>query len=57
MWKWKFCNLENIACPGSNLFLYISFQYNNTVDGVYKVFSGKDNINQVAIIDTYKGQK
>uniref|UniRef100_A0A673SYT8 Platelet glycoprotein 4 n=1 Tax=Suricata suricatta TaxID=37032 RepID=A0A673SYT8_SURSU len=31
--------------------------YNNTADGVYTVFSGKDNISQVAIIDTYKGKK
>lgn len=35
----------------------MSFQYNNTVDGVYQVFSGKDDINKVAIIDTYKGKK
>uniref|UniRef100_A0A8C0T465 Platelet glycoprotein 4 n=1 Tax=Canis lupus familiaris TaxID=9615 RepID=A0A8C0T465_CANLF len=27
------------------------------VDGVYSVFSGKDNVSQVAIIDTYKGKK
>lgn len=52
-----FYNLENMACPKSNFFAYISFQYNNTVDGVYSVFSGKDNVSQVAIIDTYKGKK
>lgn len=50
-------NLETMTCPRSNFFLYISFQYNNTADGVYTVFSGKDNISQVAIIDTYKGKK
>lgn len=35
----------------------VFYPYNNTVDGVYKVFNGKDNISQVAIIDTYKGKK
>ncbi|KFO37561.1 Platelet glycoprotein 4 [Fukomys damarensis] len=35
----------------------VFYPYNNTVDGVYKVFNGKDNISNVAIIDTYKGGK
>uniref|UniRef100_G3S5U8 Platelet glycoprotein 4 n=1 Tax=Gorilla gorilla gorilla TaxID=9595 RepID=G3S5U8_GORGO len=33
------------------------YPYNNTADGVYKVFNGKDNISKVAIIDTYKGKR
>ncbi|XP_004676950.1 PREDICTED: platelet glycoprotein 4 [Condylura cristata] len=33
------------------------YPYNDTADGVYKVFNGKDNISKVAIIDTYKGKK
>uniref|UniRef100_A0A2K6KFF9 Platelet glycoprotein 4 n=2 Tax=Rhinopithecus TaxID=542827 RepID=A0A2K6KFF9_RHIBE len=33
------------------------YPYNNTVDGVYKVFNGKDSISKVAIIDTYKGKR
>uniref|UniRef100_F7HWG3 Platelet glycoprotein 4 n=1 Tax=Callithrix jacchus TaxID=9483 RepID=F7HWG3_CALJA len=33
------------------------YPYNNTADGVYKVFNGKDNINKVAVIDTYKGKR
>lgn len=37
--------------------LYLFLQYNNTADGVYKVFNGKDDISKVAIIDTYKGKK
>uniref|UniRef100_A0A2K6F9I0 Platelet glycoprotein 4 n=1 Tax=Propithecus coquereli TaxID=379532 RepID=A0A2K6F9I0_PROCO len=37
--------------------LNLAVAYNNTVDGVYKVFSGKDNISKVAIIDTYKGKR
>uniref|UniRef100_A0A673SP31 Platelet glycoprotein 4 n=1 Tax=Suricata suricatta TaxID=37032 RepID=A0A673SP31_SURSU len=37
--------------------LNLAVAYNNTADGVYTVFSGKDNISQVAIIDTYKGKK
>lgn len=35
----------------------VFYPYNNTVDGVYKVFNGKDNISNVAIIDTYKGKR
>uniref|UniRef100_A0A8C9DMW1 Platelet glycoprotein 4 n=1 Tax=Prolemur simus TaxID=1328070 RepID=A0A8C9DMW1_PROSS len=35
----------------------VFYPYNNTVDGVYKVFNGKDNISKVAIIDTYKGKR
>ncbi|XP_069317749.1 platelet glycoprotein 4-like [Eulemur rufifrons] len=35
----------------------VFYPYNNTVDGVYKIFSGKDNISKVAIIDTYKGRR
>lgn len=37
--------------------MYLFLQYNNTADGVYKVFNGKDDISKVAIIDTYKGKK
>ncbi|XP_006834411.1 PREDICTED: platelet glycoprotein 4-like isoform X3 [Chrysochloris asiatica] len=37
--------------------LNLAVVYNNTADGVYKVFNGKDNISNVAIIDTYKGKK
>lgn len=33
------------------------YPYNNTADGVYKVFNGKDDISKVAIIDSYKGKK
>ncbi|KAF6085517.1 CD36 molecule [Phyllostomus discolor] len=31
--------------------------YNDTADGVYTIFNGKDDISKVAIIDTYKGNK
>ncbi|XP_007467101.1 PREDICTED: platelet glycoprotein 4 isoform X5 [Lipotes vexillifer] len=37
--------------------LNLAVAYNNTADGVYKVFTGKDDISKVAIIDTYKGKK
>ena len=37
--------------------LFLILQYNNTADGIYKVFNGKDDISKVAIIDTYKGRK
>uniref|UniRef100_A0A8C3YU23 Platelet glycoprotein 4 n=1 Tax=Catagonus wagneri TaxID=51154 RepID=A0A8C3YU23_9CETA len=34
----------------------VFYPYNNTLDGVYKVYNGKDDISKVAIIDTYKGK-
>uniref|UniRef100_A0A2K5C2D6 Platelet glycoprotein 4 n=1 Tax=Aotus nancymaae TaxID=37293 RepID=A0A2K5C2D6_AOTNA len=37
--------------------LNLAVAYNNTADGVYKVFNGKGNISKVAIIDTYKGKR
>ncbi|XP_049639322.1 platelet glycoprotein 4-like [Suncus etruscus] len=33
------------------------YPYNNTADGVFRVFTGKDNVSKVGIIDSYKGQK
>nr|P70110.3 RecName: Full=Platelet glycoprotein 4; AltName: Full=Glycoprotein IIIb; Short=GPIIIB; AltName: Full=PAS IV; AltName: Full=PAS-4; AltName: Full=Platelet glycoprotein IV; Short=GPIV; AltName: CD_antigen=CD36 [Mesocricetus auratus]AAB18646.1 CD36 [Mesocricetus auratus] len=35
----------------------VFYPYNDTADGVYKVFNGKDDINKVAIIDSYKGKR
>ncbi|XP_053465034.1 platelet glycoprotein 4 isoform X2 [Nycticebus coucang] len=35
----------------------VFYPYNNTADGVYKVFNGKDDISKVGIIDTYKGRR
>lgn len=35
----------------------VFFPYNDTADGVYTVFNGKDDISKVAVIDTYKGKK
>ncbi|MEJ1280685.1 CD36 molecule [Cricetulus griseus] len=37
--------------------LNLAVAYNDTADGVYKVFNGKDDINKVAIIDSYKGKR
>ena len=50
-------SLESMACFRSSFFLYVFLQYNNTADGVYKVFNGKNDISKVGIIDTYKGKK
>ncbi|XP_038597049.1 platelet glycoprotein 4 [Tachyglossus aculeatus] len=35
----------------------VFYPYNNTADGEYKVFTGKDDISKVAIIDTYKDKR
>ncbi|KAL0962949.1 hypothetical protein UPYG_G00347540 [Umbra pygmaea] len=36
--------------------LGIFYPYNHTYDGPYRVFTGKDDISKVAIIDTWQGQ-
>uniref|UniRef100_A0A8C9M455 Platelet glycoprotein 4 n=1 Tax=Panthera tigris altaica TaxID=74533 RepID=A0A8C9M455_PANTA len=56
LWGYKDPFLSLVPYPISTT-VGVFFPYNNTADGVYTVFSGKDNINQVAIIDTYKGKK
>lgn len=35
----------------------VFYPYNNTADGVYRVFNGKDDVSKVAIIDTYKEKR
>uniref|UniRef100_A0A6I8NH71 Platelet glycoprotein 4 n=1 Tax=Ornithorhynchus anatinus TaxID=9258 RepID=A0A6I8NH71_ORNAN len=35
----------------------VFYPYNNTADGEYKIFTGKDDISKVAIIDTYKDKR
>uniref|UniRef100_A0A8D0SI17 Platelet glycoprotein 4 n=1 Tax=Sus scrofa TaxID=9823 RepID=A0A8D0SI17_PIG len=37
--------------------LNLAVAHHNTSDGVYKVFSGKNDASKVAIIDSYKGKK
>ncbi|KAM6201586.1 platelet glycoprotein 4 [Rhynchocyon petersi] len=56
LWGYKDPFLSLVPYPISTT-VGVFFPYNNTVDGVYTVFSGKDNISKVAIIDTYKGKK
>ncbi|KAK2500944.1 hypothetical protein MC885_013163 [Smutsia gigantea] len=56
LWGYKdpFLSLVPYPVPST---VGLFFPYNDTADGVYKVFSGKDDISKVAIIDTYKGKK
>ncbi|EHB13406.1 Platelet glycoprotein 4 [Heterocephalus glaber] len=56
LWGYKdpFLSLVPYPIPTT---IGVFYPYNNTVDGVYKVFNGKDNISNVGIIDTYKGRK
>lgn len=56
LWGYKDPFLSLVPYPIATT-VGVFYPYNNTVDGVYKVFNGKDNISKVAIIDTYKGQK
>ncbi|XP_012371949.1 platelet glycoprotein 4 [Octodon degus] len=56
LWGYKDPFLSLVPYPVSTT-IGVFYPYNNTVDGVYKVFNGKDNISKVAIIDTYKGKK
>lgn len=56
LWGYEDPFLSLIPYPISTT-VGVFYPYNNTVDGVYKVFNGKDNISKVAIIDTYKGKR
>lgn len=56
LWGYKDPFLNLVPYPISTT-VGVFYPYNDTVDGVYKVFNGKDNISKVAIIDTYKGKR
>lgn len=56
LWGYKDPFLNLVPYP-INTTIGVFYPYNDTVDGVYKVFNGKDNISKVAIIDTYKGKR
>lgn len=56
LWGYKDPFLNLVPYPISAT-IGVFYPYNDTVDGVYKVFNGKDNISKVAIIDTYKGKR
>lgn len=56
LWGYKDPFLSLVPYPISTT-VGVFYPYNDTVDGVYKVFNGKDNISKVAIIDTYKGKR
>uniref|UniRef100_A0A8C3YUF0 Platelet glycoprotein 4 n=1 Tax=Catagonus wagneri TaxID=51154 RepID=A0A8C3YUF0_9CETA len=49
-----FLNLVPYSIPNT---VGMFYPHHNTSDGVYKIFSGKDNVSKVAIIDSYKGKK
>ncbi|XP_028345941.1 platelet glycoprotein 4 [Physeter macrocephalus] len=56
LWGYKDPFLSLVPYPITTT-VGVFYPYNNTADGVYKVFSGKDDISKVAVIDTYKGKK
>uniref|UniRef100_A0A2K6SF58 Platelet glycoprotein 4 n=1 Tax=Saimiri boliviensis boliviensis TaxID=39432 RepID=A0A2K6SF58_SAIBB len=56
LWGYKDPFLSLVPYPVSTT-VGLFYPYNNTADGVYKVFNGKDDISKVAIIDTYKGKR
>ncbi|CAO2617186.1 Platelet glycoprotein 4 [Lemmus lemmus] len=56
LWGYKDPFLSLVPYP-VNTTVGVFYPYNDTADGVYKVFNGKDNINKVAIIESYKGKR
>uniref|UniRef100_A0A2K5RN87 Platelet glycoprotein 4 n=1 Tax=Cebus imitator TaxID=2715852 RepID=A0A2K5RN87_CEBIM len=56
LWGYKDPFLSLVPYPVTTT-VGLFYPYNNTADGVYKVFNGKDDISKVAIIDTYKGKR
>uniref|UniRef100_A0A2K5C2A0 Platelet glycoprotein 4 n=1 Tax=Aotus nancymaae TaxID=37293 RepID=A0A2K5C2A0_AOTNA len=57
LWGYKDPFLSLVPYPSVTTTVGLFYPYNNTADGVYKVFNGKGNISKVAIIDTYKGKR
>lgn len=56
LWGYKDPFLSLVPYPISTT-VGVFYPYNDTVDGVYKVYNGKDNISKVAIIESYKGKR
>lgn len=56
LWGYKDPFLSLVPYPISTT-VGVFYPYNDTADGVYKVFNGKDNISKVAIIESYKGKR
>lgn len=56
LWGYKDPFLSLVPYPISTT-VGVFYPYNDTVDGVYKVFNGKDNVSKVAIIESYKGKR
>ncbi|XP_004602196.2 platelet glycoprotein 4 [Sorex araneus] len=56
LWGYKDPFLSLVPYPVDTT-VGLLYPYNNTVDGVYKVFNGKDDVSKVGIIDTYKEKK
>lgn len=56
LWGYKDPFLSLVPYPISTT-VGVFYPYNDTADGVYKVFNGKDNISNVAIIESYKGKR
>lgn len=56
LWGYKDPFLSLVPYPISTT-VGVFYPYNDTADGVYKVYNGKDNISKVAIIESYKGKR
>lgn len=56
LWGYKDPFLSLVPYPISTT-VGVFYPYNDTVDGVYKVYNGKDNVSKVAIIESYKGKR
>lgn len=56
LWGYEDPFLKIVPYPVSSI-VGVFVPYNDTADGLYTVFNGKDDISKVAIIDTYKGKK
>lgn len=56
LWGYEDPFLKIVPYPVSSI-VGVFVPYNDTADGLYTVFNGKDDISKVALIDTYKGEK
>lgn len=56
LWGYKDPFLSLVPYPISST-VGVFYPYNDTADGVYRVYNGKDDVSKVAIIDTYKDKR
>ncbi|NWW71688.1 CD36 protein, partial [Climacteris rufus] len=57
LWGYKDPFLDSIPFPGMTSTVGVFYPYNDTSDGPYNVYTGKEDITKTAIIESYKNKR